>query len=90
MDIKNILFIFVYPKNLNLIIMTAIEWLVAELKENGLDHIDYAQDIIDEALEIEKLQIIEAAIWMPNHFGTEFLPELGNQYYKERYGKEKL
>lgn len=42
--------------------ITAIDWFINELKENGLDHIDYAEDIIKQAKELEKLQIIEAYV----------------------------
>lgn len=39
---------------------TAVEWLVNELKNNGLDYIDYAKETIDQAKEMEKeQQIIE-------------------------------
>jgi hypothetical protein len=73
---------------------TAVEWLISiieryieHLSEDDLENLS---DLFEQALEMEKQEIIEAAIWMPNNFGTEFLPELGKQYYKERYGKEKL
>lgn len=39
---------------------TAIDWLISELKDNGLDHIDYAEEIIKEAKEIHKEQIQDA------------------------------
>ena len=43
--------------------------------------------LFHQALEIEYQQLVEAAIWMPEHFGTEFIPELGKLYYNENYGK---
>lgn len=39
---------------------TAIDWLISELKDNGFDHIDLAEDIIKEALEMQKEQILDA------------------------------
>ena len=72
---------------------TAVEWLVNELKNNGLDYIDYAKEI-DQAKAMEKEQIIKAAI--VSHFegvrqsaktSKEYL-EYGEQYYNETFKSE--
>ena len=47
--------------------MTAIEWLIEELANNGIDHIYLVSDITDKAKEMEKQQIIDAydnGAWM--------------------------
>jgi len=36
--------------------MTAVEWLVNELKDNGIPYLDLAYEIIEQALEMEKQQ----------------------------------
>jgi hypothetical protein len=73
---------------------TAVEWLVNELKNNGLDYIDYAKETIDQAKAMEKEQIIKAAI--VSHFegvrqsaktSKEYL-EYGEQYYNETFKSE--
>ena len=64
---------------------TAVEWLVNELKNNGLDYIDYAKETIEQAKAMERQQIIDAnEDASTNEFG-EFLT--GEQYYNETYGK---
>ena len=40
--------------------MTAIEWLIEELENNGLSDIYLVSDITDKAKEMEKQQIIDA------------------------------
>ena len=37
--------------------LSAVEWLVNELKNNGLDYIDYAKESIDQAKEMQKEQL---------------------------------
>ncbi len=70
---------------------TAIEWLVKQVNEDCLNSVFIREDLVKQALEIERLQIEEAAIWMPEPFSNlEFLPELGKQYYNEKYGEQKL
>lgn len=66
---------------------TAVEWLVNELTNNGISHLDLAYEIIEQAKEMEKEQIIEA-----NISGMEFIPVDPNkynadaeQYYEETY-----
>ena len=46
--------------------MTAIEWLIEELENNGLSDIYLVSDITDKAKEMEKQQIIDAF-----EFGTK-------------------
>jgi hypothetical protein len=71
--------------------MTAIEWLVKQVNEDCLNSTFIREDLIKQALEIERLQIEEAAIWMPEPFSNwEFLPELGKQYYEQKYRQTKL
>jgi hypothetical protein len=41
--------------------MTAVEWLIDELTDNGIPHLDLAYEIIEQAKEMEKQQIIDAA-----------------------------
>ena len=69
---------------------TALEWLVKQVNEDCLNSVFIREDLVKQALEIERLQIEEAATWMPEHFGTEFIPELGKQYYEQKYRQTKL
>lgn len=65
--------------------MTAVEYLINALLG---EHTNVWEAEIKTALEMEKQQIIDAAIWMPKPFDkATFLPELGKQYYNETYGK---
>jgi len=66
--------------------MTAIEWLIEQIDNKDMGEIPiWIYDFCYDALEMEKQQIIDAAMWMPDHFGTEFLPELGKQYYDKKF-----
>lgn len=70
---------------------TALEFLQESLYAHlSHEQIRQFEGLFHQALAIERFQIEKAAIWMPDHFGTEFLPELGKQYYEKYYGKEKL
>ena len=40
--------------------MTAVEWLIDELTDNGIEYLDLAYEIFEQAKEMEKQQIIEA------------------------------
>ena len=43
-----------------------------------------------ELLDLEKQQLVQAAMWLPAPFKTiEFLPELGEEYYNKIYNYEK-
>lgn len=67
---------------------TAVQMLISRLP--NIDWTDpYYRDILNEAVDKEREQIIDAAQWMPFPFdGIEFLPELANQYYNETYKLE--
>ncbi len=66
--------------------MTAVEWLVQQIDNKDMGEIPtWVYDLCYDAKEMEKQQIIDAAMWMPDHFGTEFLPELGKQYYDKKF-----
>lgn len=74
--------------------MTAVEWYTIELKllmvkrENGMNVLDFRNEfdnLSEQANKMFEQQIIDAAMWMPEHFGTEFLPELGKQYYNKKF-----
>jgi hypothetical protein len=65
---------------------TAVEWLVEKLMKG--EYINDPDYLITQAKEMEKEQIINAAMWMPEPFNSiEFIPELAKQYYNENYGK---
>jgi hypothetical protein len=78
---------------------TSIEWLEEQIikfhkwklspihDENCFDEIELDK-AIKKAKEIHKQEIINAAIWMPEHFGTEFISELGKQYYNQTFTHE--
>jgi len=64
---------------------TAVEWLVEQCPR--IETI-VAYNILEQAKKMEKEQIINAAMWMPEPFNSiEFIPELAKQYYNENYGK---
>lgn len=70
---------------------TALEWLQESLYAHFSDEqISQFEGLFHQALAIERFQIEQAAIWMPDHFGTEFIPQLGKQYYEKKYGKTEL
>jgi hypothetical protein len=62
--------------------MTAVEWLIDELKDNGIDYLDLAYEIIEKAKELEKQQIIDAFQYKFLHPYVENEPE---QYYNQTY-----
>ena len=59
--------------------MTAIEWLIEELANNGIDHIYLVSDIIDKAKEMEKQQIIDA------HLDGQSLVSCKDEYAVQYY-----
>lgn len=59
--------------------MTAVQWLILELKDAGFDHIDYANEIINKAIELEKQQIIDAYL---EGFSAYELDANSEQYYE--------
>ena len=62
---------------------TAVEWLVDKLIK--AEFINNPDELIDQAKEMEKEQIIDA-----HNAGKNILPpnESGQQYYNEEYGGE--
>jgi N-acetyl-anhydromuramyl-L-alanine amidase AmpD len=64
--------------------MTAVEWLINELKDNGIDYLDLAYEIIEQAKEMEKQQIIDAFQYKFFHPYVDNEPET---YYNETYKK---
>jgi hypothetical protein len=61
---------------------TAVEWLMREFQEVG--YISLAT--YEQAKEMEKQHIVNAAKWMPKPFdGMEFIDELGKEYYKQTF-----
>jgi hypothetical protein len=71
---------------------TAVEWLVEELTDNGIKHLDMADDIIQQAKEMEKEQIGKAflngrikEIGQGVLFDLQPLKETFNDYYNETY-----
>ena len=64
---------------------TAVEYLYINLV---LPLGDEEMKVFRKAQEMERQQIIKAAMWMPEPFNNiEFIPELAKQYYNENYGK---
>jgi len=62
---------------------TAVDWLVEQwpILESQIP-----ERILEQAKEMEREQIIEAAQWMPKPFNNvEFIPELAEQYYNETF-----
>jgi hypothetical protein len=62
---------------------TAVDWLVEQwpILESQIP-----ERILEQAKEMEREQIIEAAQWMPKPFNNvEFIPELAEQYYTETF-----
>jgi hypothetical protein len=58
--------------------MTAIEWLIDELTDNGIEYLDLAYEIIKQAKEMEKQQIIAAVEW-------NYKSNMGEVYYNATY-----
>lgn len=67
--------------------MTAIEWLIEELTDNGIDNIYLASDIIDKAKEMEKEQIIHA-FEFEYEAGYDDNGKNGEEYYKKEFKKK--
>ena len=61
--------------------MTAVEWLIDELTDNGIPHLDLAYEIIEQAKEMEKQQIIDAA-----NYGKLYQID-AKKYYDRTYKK---
>jgi hypothetical protein len=73
--------------------MTAVEWLIDELKDNGIDYLDLAYEIIEKAKELEKQQIKNAYNQGYRDGGDDWsgkdisLFDDANLYYNETYNK---
>jgi hypothetical protein len=68
--------------------MTAVEWLINELKDNGIEYLDLAYEIIEKAKEMEKQQIIDAfnaGVNSEDFFCPPFEISESEQYYNETY-----
>ena len=65
---------------------TAVEWLIDELTDNGIDYLDLAYVIIRQAKEMEKQQIIDAhgLIAKLQEDGSHKIIS-GETYYNETY-----
>lgn len=62
---------------------TAVEWLISELKDNGFGELYLANDIIENAKQIEKEQIENA--WCD---GNDSEPKETPEYYAEIFYTE--
>jgi hypothetical protein len=65
--------------------ISAVEWLVQELHDNGYFHEGVPEDIVKKAKEMEKEQIIEFAKDCIHKDDCFFIVE---QYYKETFKSE--
>jgi HEPN domain-containing protein len=63
---------------------TAVEWLVEELEDNGIN-LDLAFELIEQAKEIEKQQIIDA--YEDGYSDSDNTFELNKEYYNETFNK---
>ena len=64
---------------------TAVEFLKEKLTYVFVNDKSF-NELFEQAKQMEKEQIIQAAKWMPKPFESmEFLPELAQQYYNETY-----
>lgn len=69
---------------------TAVEWLIDELKDNGIRYLDLADEIIQQALEMEKQHIKDAYVdgfkeCEKTHEEAFFIQDSSEQYYNETY-----
>tara|TARA_R110000868_G_scaffold11839_4_gene57666 strand:- start:787 stop:1044 length:258 start_codon:yes stop_codon:yes gene_type:complete len=80
---------------------TAVEWLLEELNDNGFSHLDLATDIIEQAKEMEKEQIINSHVTgiiepliMKNYKGLSVdeikveITKQAEEYYNETFKNE--
>ena len=56
---------------------TAVEWLIGELEDNGIN-LDLASELIEQAKEMEKQQIIDAVEW-------NYKSNMGEVYYNATF-----
>lgn len=66
--------------------MTAVEWLIEQLKERGYAGEFPPHLLFEQAKAMEKEQIMQAVY---DSMGTNFDPNMGRAelYYNEKYGK---
>ena len=62
---------------------TAVEWLINQLTDNGIEYLDLAYEIIEQAKEMEKQQIIAAVEW-------NYKSNMGEVYYNALYKNEQI
>jgi hypothetical protein len=70
--------------------MTAVEWLVEQIKQNVHNSFEEFELLIEQAKEMEKKQIIDArmtAPLLPSIEKSIYLNE-AEQYYNETFNKE--
>ncbi len=66
--------------------LTAVEWLVHQL---GLNCTTDHEDEIHEALEMEKEQIMDAALELnPGNIPPKLVKELAEKYYNETFKQQ--
>lgn len=66
---------------------TAVEWLIKEIEnKNGIEFISYFNELISQAKEMEKEQIINAHLIGLIHPLEMEASKQANQYYNETYG----
>ena len=63
---------------------TAVEWLVEQLEDNGVKHLDFAQDLIEQAKAMEREQIIIAFCEGYDHDGESY-DDAETSYYNRTY-----
>ena len=68
--------------------LTAVEWLVEELTNNGINHLDLAHEIIEQAKQMEKEQMIDAHGYEQSKLQDDgtWRVQTGEDYYNETYG----
>ena len=68
---------------------TAVEWLVEELKSRSIDLNKWNGDLVEQAKEMEKQQIIDAVVWFDNTARRPYEIEIdAEQYYNETFKSE--
>ena len=65
--------------------MTAVEWLINELKHNGIEYLDLAYEIIEKAKELEKQQMLH--FWQGGLLANESGGKNFETYYNKTYKK---
>ena len=76
--------------------MTSVEWLINQLEDNGIDHLDLAYEIIEQAKEIHKQEIIQAhndgfeksGEGWNGEYGLEDMNNISEEIKSEQYYQE--